>query len=68
MTTYHERMLTQTEPLEGREIAELREWLAVLKEDVELFGDTPEDSARIAKIEARIARPAAAVAPGEELP
>lgn len=52
--TYHQTLLTQFAPLEAHEVASLREWLSALKEDVELFGATPEDTARIARIESRI--------------
>lgn len=52
--SYRDHLLTQTEPLEPHEISDLEDWLSVLKGDVEMFGDTPEDNARMAKIEARI--------------
>lgn len=52
--SYRDQLLTQAEPLERHEISDLEDWLSVLKGDVEMFGDTPEDNARMAKIEARI--------------
>lgn len=60
--TYHERLLTQPDRLDAGELAELRAWLSALKEDIEQFGAAPEDNARIARIEARIARETAKAA------
>lgn len=56
MPTYFEQLLAQTEPLERHEIADLKAWLAALRDDVATFGDTPEDNRRMATIEARIKR------------
>jgi hypothetical protein len=52
--SYRELLLTQAEPLEPHEISDLEDWLSVLEGDVAMFGDTPEDNARMAKIKARI--------------
>lgn len=49
-------LLSKEEPLERDEIAALEQWLAVLKEDVSLYGETPEDRERIARIEAKLGR------------
>lgn len=49
-------LLRQAQPLERHEISDLRSWLNVLRGDCELFGETAEDAARIAEIEARIAK------------
>lgn len=47
-------LLSQERPLERDEIAALEQWLAVLNEDVSLYGETPEDRERIARIEAKL--------------
>ena len=49
-----ENLLDQAEPLEQHEIADLREWLQQLREDVEMFGATAEDRERMARISAKI--------------
>lgn len=49
-----ENLLTQEEPLERGEIADLQEWLEVLDEDCRTFGATPEDIARAAQIRVKI--------------
>lgn len=53
--SYHTALLQREDSLDKHEIGDLHEWLAELKSDVALFGDTPQDNARIAQIEARIA-------------
>jgi hypothetical protein len=47
-------LLTSTEPLEPHEIADLRNWLNALKRDCDVFGETAQDTHRIATIHARI--------------
>ena len=54
MASYRQMLLDQTEPLEGHEVRCLQEWLEVLREDVEAFGATPEDEARMEAIARRI--------------
>jgi hypothetical protein len=54
MTSRLENLLTQEEPLEQHEIADLEEWLLVLKEDCEMFGATAEDIMRAAQIRMKI--------------
>jgi len=49
-------LLRQTEPLETHEKADLKDWLAVLEVDCELFGETPEDTRRMNSIKARLGR------------
>lgn len=51
---YRQNLLTQTEALEKWEIADLEEWLSELAKDIVMFGEAPEDSARIEKIQTRI--------------
>lgn len=50
-----DQLLEQAEPLEKHEIDDLREWLATLNDDVDLFGATAEDARRMARIRAKIA-------------
>lgn len=54
MTSYRQMLLEQADPLEAHEIGTLEEWLGVLREDVEAFGATPEDEARMEAIARRI--------------
>jgi hypothetical protein len=54
MSSYLETLLEQMRPLEPHEIASLREWLVVLRADCMLFGETPEDTARMDRIKRRI--------------
>lgn len=54
--SYLQRLLTQAEPLEADELVSLRDWLAVLEDDVEMFGPTPDDERRMTAIKARIDR------------
>jgi hypothetical protein len=49
-----ESLLTQEEPLEPHEIADLEEWLVVLGEDCKTFGATSEDIERAARIKMKI--------------
>jgi hypothetical protein len=55
MPTYRENLLSQAAPLEAYELRDLEDWLAVLRKDVDDFGETPEDVERMGLIEARIA-------------
>ncbi len=52
--SYLQRLLTQVEPLAPDEVASLRDWLAVLRDDVAMFGATPEDETRMNAIKAKI--------------
>jgi hypothetical protein len=54
MASYRNDLLERDGPLDAYEVGVLRDWLKVLREDVEAFGATPEDEARMARIEARI--------------
>lgn len=56
VVSYLTALLAQAEPLEPHEVAELRRWLEVLRGDCEVFGETAEDTARMARITARIER------------
>jgi ParB-like chromosome segregation protein Spo0J len=56
MASYREILLAQESPLDDHEIHDLERWLEALREDVETFGATPEDVARMAAIEDRIRR------------
>lgn len=47
-------LLTQVEPLDDDDIILLKDWLAILADDVEMFGATPEDTAKMSAITARI--------------
>lgn len=49
-----ESLLTQEEPLDQGEIADLEEWLRTLSEDCKVFGATPEDIDRAARIRMKI--------------
>jgi hypothetical protein len=56
MSSYHERLLDQAEPLEEHEIRALEEWLDTLRIDIEAFGPAAEDVGRMSRIRARIKR------------
>lgn len=47
-------LLQQEEPLDPGEVAELREWLGVLRQDCEMFGATGEDEFRMHVIQLKI--------------
>jgi hypothetical protein len=51
----HHALLSQKAQLELHEVGELRDWLAELRDDCALFGETPEDTALMRRIEAKIA-------------
>jgi hypothetical protein len=52
--TYRQGLLTQMEPLEPHEVADLEDWLLVLQQDCEDFGPAPEDLERMKAIEDKI--------------
>lgn len=54
LMSYGQLLLDQKEPLESHEIHHLQEWLRVMNDDCETFGETPEDTARINAIKAKI--------------
>ena len=47
-------LLTQSEPLERHEVADLENWLKVLEGDCETFGEAPEDTRRMTAIKQRL--------------
>lgn len=53
--SYREDLLAKSEPLEKHERIDLEKWRAVLKDDMDVFGPTDEDVARVRKISARLA-------------
>lgn len=52
--SYLQTLLDQDEPLEPHEVSDLRAWLQTLRNDVEMFGPTAEDVARMRRISAKI--------------
>ncbi len=52
--SYLDDLLRQKEPLEPHEVSDLEEWLSAMMRDCEDFGPTPDDTARMAAIEAKI--------------
>ncbi|MBN9235121.1 MULTISPECIES: hypothetical protein [Phyllobacteriaceae] len=49
-----QELLDREGRLELHEISDLRLWLDTLRDDCAFFGSTPEDDARIARIQAKI--------------
>ncbi len=64
MASYRQNLLEQAGPLEGHEVRCLQKWLEVLRGDVEAFGPTPEDEARMEAIARRIEVEGAPPSPG----
>lgn len=52
--SYLESLLAQTAPLEQHEKMALQDWLRVLERDCSTFGETQEDTGRMARIRRRL--------------
>lgn len=52
--TYLQGLLTQQQPLEQHEAADLKRWLETLESDCASFGETPEDTQQMNAIRRRI--------------
>lgn len=52
--TYLQGLLSQRQPLDPHEVADLKRWLETLESDCATFGETPEDTQRMNTIRRRI--------------